>query len=701
MLNSIVLNIHCEGELLLPTLRSLVRAVTFADNHPFELVAVFDRSDKFTRSVIDDCDLSVFESVKILEVDFGSLGLSRNAGIENARGDFIFLADADDIVSYNYFWKIITDRDKGRSKKTIYFPELYVEFDGNDSVYQHYGKPYFSPLMFFKWHPFGSRTTAYRKAFLHVPFAHIPVGNGYAYEDWHHNTALLAAGYRFHVTDDVILFYRRSKKSLSKMMATISVNIPPASSYFRPDIYVNLCREDYLKYRSFRQPEIPDNEAARQRAHELRPLFYDAHRIEPAINQDGKIKGKSGNNLNNFKLGAALTYYELCSIIRDMTFDHIVLMPFIAKGGAEKYVFNILDEICRQNPLCRILVLTGQHYSSQTWDEKLPVNATHIDLSIFSGYGEAQTHYLLILRLIEATATPECNIHITPSPYCHAFINSYRPVLKQWRFIFYHFCEHTRVVRGKFKRKKSPDFIEKNKDLCSLIISDNITVSNAGNKKQTRLPLEKFKCIYTLTEVKKDVLFSSVNPNPRVFWASRIDKEKRPELVPLTGERIIRSRPDKLLQVYGYSAFDHHLTERIRNADSIEYRGNFNCIFSIPVELLDILIYTSYTDGLPNVILEAIAMGMAVIAPDIGGIGEIIRHNETGILLPSMDSDEDMAQAYATATLELLDNPGERLRLVRNAQSLLKQQHSSVRFSQSVAQAFPPAGNTGEKRCTV
>jgi glycosyltransferase involved in cell wall biosynthesis len=42
-------------------------------------------------------------------------------------------------------------------------------------------------------------------------------------------------------------------------------------------------------------------------------------------------------------------------------------------------------------------------------------------------------------------------------------------------------------------------------------------------------------------------------------------------------------------------------------------------------------------DGIPNVIAEAMAMGVPVIATDISGIPELVRHGETGLLVPSRD----------------------------------------------------------------
>lgn len=52
---------------------------------------------------------------------------------------------------------------------------------------------------------------------------------------------------------------------------------------------------------------------------------------------------------------------------------------------------------------------------------------------------------------------------------------------------------------------------------------------------------------------------------------------------------------------------------------------------------LDLVVQSSYTEGMPNVILEALLMEVPVIATDVGGTAEVLKHGETGLLVQPGD----------------------------------------------------------------
>ena len=81
---------------------------------------------------------------------------------------------------------------------------------------------------------------------------------------------------------------------------------------------------------------------------------------------------------------------------------------------------------------------------------------------------------------------------------------------------------------------------------------------------------------------------------------------------------------------------------------------------------LDLFLITSKTEGLGTTILDAFAAGVPVVATDGGGIPEIVRHRETGMLARVGD-----AGMLANHIGELLASPAERQRLRTNARELV------------------------------
>lgn len=72
-------------------------------------------------------------------------------------------------------------------------------------------------------------------------------------------------------------------------------------------------------------------------------------------------------------------------------------------------------------------------------------------------------------------------------------------------------------------------------------------------------------------------------------------------------------------------------------------------------------------DGLPTVLLEAMALGTPCVATDVTGIPEVIRHEQTGLLVRQNDAGQ-----LAAALERLLDDAALRRRLAVNARSLIE-----------------------------
>ncbi|WP_324278234.1 glycosyltransferase [Blastococcus brunescens] len=89
-------------------------------------------------------------------------------------------------------------------------------------------------------------------------------------------------------------------------------------------------------------------------------------------------------------------------------------------------------------------------------------------------------------------------------------------------------------------------------------------------------------------------------------------------------------------------------------------------------------------DGLPTVLLEAMALGTPCVATPVTGIPEVLRDGETGLLVPERDP-----VALAVALDRLLGDAGLRTRLATAARSRVEADFDARRQAAGVAAGFP------------
>jgi len=68
--------------------------------------------------------------------------------------------------------------------------------------------------------------------------------------------------------------------------------------------------------------------------------------------------------------------------------------------------------------------------------------------------------------------------------------------------------------------------------------------------------------------------------------------------------------------------------------------------------IMDLFVLPSLSEGIPLVLLEALALARPVVATAVGGIPEIVEHGVSGLLVEAGD-----ANALAGACLRVIDDP--------------------------------------------
>ncbi len=103
----------------------------------------------------------------------------------------------------------------------------------------------------------------------------------------------------------------------------------------------------------------------------------------------------------------------------------------------------------------------------------------------------------------------------------------------------------------------------------------------------------------------------------------------------------------------------------------------------------DIFVLPSMTEGIPLSLLEAMANGLPVVATNVGGIPEIVVHQESGLLV-SPGQPEALAQALE----QLIQDPGEADRIAKNAECRIRERFGMIAMSEAYQHLYgaePPA----------
>jgi glycosyltransferase involved in cell wall biosynthesis len=81
---------------------------------------------------------------------------------------------------------------------------------------------------------------------------------------------------------------------------------------------------------------------------------------------------------------------------------------------------------------------------------------------------------------------------------------------------------------------------------------------------------------------------------------------------------------------------------------------------------LRLLVLPSYTEGLPNIMIEALACGTPVLATPVGAIPDIIRDGETGFIM-----EDNSPECIAENVLRILYSP-DLERVAENGRNFVK-----------------------------
>ena len=105
----------------------------------------------------------------------------------------------------------------------------------------------------------------------------------------------------------------------------------------------------------------------------------------------------------------------------------------------------------------------------------------------------------------------------------------------------------------------------------------------------------------------------------------------------------------------------------LRTAEEVEYVGYQQDVRPY-LAMADALVFPSYREGFPNVVLQAGSMGLASIVTNISGCNEIIKDGLNGRIIQPRNT-----QALYSTMRYFIDHPAEVRRMAGNARGIVKE----------------------------
>ena len=547
-------------------------------------------------------------------------GDNRNFGIGLARGKYICCLDADDRLDPTYL------------EKALFLLESY-RYDAVYPSVQCFGAD--SRVLIAQPTNFERMITVENAVSTVAVFSRTaweqsggykdwPVGTGHVPEDWEYWARLMGLGFRFRAVPEPLMLYRVHSTGLTgQCTTTLSEQLAAV----------------YAENRALLEGP------AAQRRRENSDSFYRV--TDPAL------------NLKHPKSRRRI----------------LLAVPFMVIGGADTILLRIFESLRAEYDLTVVTSLEAPAEYGDNTEEYRRITPEVYHLRRFLADEDEMrdfVHYLIESREIDLVFLVGCEFvyHMLPE------IKRRHPgirIIDQLFNEFGHIRNNRRfaglidlnIVANDAVRNVLVQKYGEDPDKVRVIIHGIGAPESAGREAPDRMPPGLADGRLTLS------------------YFGRFSEEKAPDLF----VEIIRLVKDCGIQAVmtGNGPEYRPTLERIAAAglqETIHAPGFVDDIRPY-LARTDILLVPSRIEGLPIIILEALNLGVPVIASDIGGISTVVRNGYNGYVCPAGQVGE-----FAARVRELAGNPGLLAAMKKNALDFARENICEERMNAAYAAAI-------------
>ncbi len=715
---TILINAHNEGYLIRSAILSAYEAKLFSISREIktQLIIVADSPD-------DDTLFFIKESRHIIDelhiVNYKDLGLSRNFGVEKTDSEYICFLDGDDLIEKDWPFKALQKYKNKENQNTIFHTEYFFGFGDEFFVRKQISSsdPSFSPLYLASNWYFCNNSFGPTRIYRNVPFKKSEHRKGFGAEDWWLSCETLALGISHDFVPGTIYYYRRRSNVVSlgsRKGITYGPTLLYSEDFFKKIKYKPVSKVKNKKRKLSLDLNLKSLLKGALSPHFFRLLSYTYHHIREYFLKlptekismgdfERKLKSSWVNLQNEADLSLMIRDYDFRKIIHISNFpesgfqyvlyevfdwyyknniSNILVTGWITTGGADKVAKMLSAEFAASNDVGFGIIVTD----SEKCELELPSLKVLNFAEVCNRHGlfDIDLKIKILTRLIVQTR-PGFVWNINSFIY-HESIKEYGLSLKNSSKQIVSVFGPGKQKDGSFQGFISSHLIA-NFHYYDLLVSDNEKIRNWFVKFRPDAR-DKFEVLYnSVPQIELNPKKNRSNDGRlRILWASRLDWDKRLDVLLKIIELIEKENLSVSIDIFGSPVlYDDHQFKQIINIRSsiASYKGEFKNFSHInESELYDIFLYTSHSDGFPNVVLEAVQQGLIVISSDVGGISELINPENGYLVFPPDD-----ASTFVDSIKNFMSlSESEIFKMRKSAHMALNAQHSEDRFKSKLSE---------------
>jgi glycosyltransferase involved in cell wall biosynthesis len=400
------------------------------------------------------------------------------------------------------------------------------------------------------------------------------------------------------------------------------------------------------------------------------------NQIDPSVNPAHlKYQQVSENHVPLTRI--AKHYWRLVELCGPVP-EYLILVPWLTRGGADLVTLNYCKAL---DSLGKKVVVISTLNEDSPWAEELPENVRFVELGKECARLCMEEQAFVLARLL-VQMQPRVVHNINSALAYYTFVSYGKTISNFSKLYSQVFCidvDESGSYAG-YPVTYLPDCFEH----LTALISENRTV------------LDTLKALYGFSEEKLFVNYQpiSFDATPiaqeeirnkaardgiHVLWCNRIDRQKRPDVLLRVIEKC-EALPFTF-HIYGGALLDKdNYSKKLRKMNNVVFHGPYNGFYSLPFENFDVMLYTSQWDGIPTILFESMAIGLPIVASDVGGISEIIKDNDTGFLIDPFDD----ADKYVDALMKIHSDKNDLERIISNAIKFISTRHTQEIFIEDI-----------------